>query len=379
MNDRFNNYMRNFTRCISIFSRIRSFTFIMLIVITLYSIFFLNNEIFAQITSFESSNDTTDFQDKYNTTNKATQYSFEAANEAIPTNTTKAIEYYDKGISIDPDWATLYLNKAYAFYKQGDLKNALEQIEKSISLDPDWAVPWMDKGNIFFKQNNFTNAISFYEKAISLDPKWPAPYINKAITLSTLGNFSGATEFYDLALNHLGDLDAQIKSLNKNNPSSLPYWINIWFDKGEALYKLEQYNKALDIYDRLITLDPNWANPWNSKGWTLFKMGMNQEAIDAFDQATKLDGTWAKPWNSKGWIQYKLGKFDDAIFSFDKAIALEPKWDKPWFNKGKVYYDLGKFEEAKEFLQHAQSLNPKESKSNQLIELINKKTTSMTP
>ena len=105
----------------------------------------------------------------------------------------------------------------------------------------------MDKGNIFFKQKNFTNAIAFYNKAISLDPNWPAPYLNKGNTLFKLGNYSGAIESYDKAISLLGNLDEQIKSLDKTQILLLPYWINVWLDKGEALYKLERFDESLAV------------------------------------------------------------------------------------------------------------------------------------
>ncbi|HET9773493.1 MAG TPA: tetratricopeptide repeat protein [Nitrososphaeraceae archaeon] len=351
-----------------------SFFLIILTVFLFSTVYFSNNESYAQITSFISDSDaTTKIKDKSNTTNQEAKSSFEAANKLLLSNPIKAIELYNKAISLDPNWAAPYLNKGNAISKQGNSKGAHEQFDKAISLDPNWAAPLMDKGNILFKQKNFTNAIELYNKAISLDPNWAAPYLNKGNTLFKLGNYSGAIESYDKAISLLGNLDEQIKSLDKTQISLLPYWINVWLDKGEALYKLERFDESLAVYDKLISLDPKWANPWNSKGWALHKLDKNNEAVAAFDEAIKLDPTWSKPWNSKGWVLYKLAKFEEALSAFDKAISLEPKWDKPWFNKGKVYYDLDKFPEAKQFLEHALSLNPKDPKTPQLIETINTK------
>lgn len=285
-----------------------SFLLIILTIFLFSTVYFSNNESYAQITSFISDSDaTTKVKDKSNTTSQEAKSSFEAANKLLLSNPIKAIELYNKAISLDPNWA--------------------------------------------------------------------APYLNKGNTLFKLGNYSGAIESYDKAISLLGNLDEQIKSLDKTQISLLPYWINVWLDKGEALYKLERFDESLAVYDKLISLDPKWANPWNSKGWALHKLDKNNEAVAAFDEAIKLDPTWSKPWNSKGWVLYKLAKFEEALSAFDKAISLEPKWDKPWFNKGKVYYDLDKFPEAKQFLEHALSLNPKDPKTPQLIETINTKMT----
>ena len=218
------------------------------------------------------------------------------------------------------------------------------------------AILSFEQVNKFFNTKDYAQSIEYYKNEIIFDPKWAAPLIKEGNTYYELGNYTLAIQSYDKAFAILGNLDEQVKSLNKDVDSK-PYWLNIWFDKGEALVKLKKFDDAISLYDKLISLDPTWANPWNSKGWALQNQGKIDEAISAFDKATKLNPTWAKPWNSKGWTLYKVGKFEEALASFDKAISLEPKWDKPWFNKGKIFYDLGKYTDAKQFLEHALSLN----------------------
>jgi tetratricopeptide (TPR) repeat protein len=228
-----------------------------------------------------------------------------------------------------------------------------------------------EQGNKFFNTKDYAQSIESYKNAIIFDPKWAAPLIKEGNAYHELGNYTLAIESYDKAFAILGNLDEQVKFLNKDVDSK-PYWLNIWFDKGEALVKLKKFDDAISLYDKLISLDPTWANPWNSKGWALQNQGKIDEAISAFDKATKLNPTWAKPWNSKGWTLYKVGKLEEALASFDKAISLESKWDKPWFNKGKIFYDLGKYTDAKQFLEHALSLNS-DPKASALIETINTK------
>ena len=249
--------------------------------------------------------------------------------------------------------------------------NNTEITEKSLDSKNRDALLSYEQGNKFFNAKDFTRAILSYKNATTFDPSWAAPLIKEGEAYYELGNYTLAITSYDKAFVNLGNLDEQVKSLNKYADVK-PYWQNIWFDKGESLVKLKKFEDAIMLYDKLISLDPTWANPWNSKGWALQNQGKSEEAVAAFDKATKLNPTWAKPWNSKGWTLYKIGKFDDAVIALDKAISLEPKWDKPWFNKGKIFYDLGKYTEAKQFLEHALSLN-NDPKTSALIELLNSK------
>ena len=249
--------------------------------------------------------------------------------------------------------------------------NGNQTTEISIGSTNKDAILSYEQGNKFFNAKDYDQYIISYKNATKLDPKWAAPLIKEGNAYYELGNYTLSIESYDKAFAILGNIDEQVKSLNKDTESK-PYWQNIWFDKGEALVKLKNFDDAISLYDKLISLDPTWANPWNSKGWALQNQGKSDEAVSAFDKATKLNPTWAKPWNSKGWALYKLGKFEEALTSFDKAISLEPKWDKPWFNKGKIFYDLGKYTDAKQFLEQALSLN-QDPKTSALIETINTK------
>ncbi len=249
--------------------------------------------------------------------------------------------------------------------------NNSQPTEESMGSTNRDAILSYEQGNKFFNAKDYAQAITSYKNAITFDQKWAAPLIKEGNAYYELGDYTLAIESYDKAFVILGNIDEKLKSLNKNT-SLKPYWLNIWFDKGEALVKLKKFDEAISLYDKLISLDQTWANPWNSKGWALQNQGKSEEAVSAFDKATKLNPSWAKPWNSKGWALYKTGKFEEALTSFDKAISLEPKWDKPWFNKGKILYDLGQYPDAKQFLEQALSLNS-DPKTSALIETVNAK------
>ena len=251
------------------------------------------------------------------------------------------------------------------------LSNNNQQTQESLGSTSRDAILSYEQGNKFLNAKNYDEAITSYKNAIKFDPNWAAPLIKQGNAFFELANYTTAIELYDKAFTILGNLDEKVKSVDKNNGPK-PYWLDIWFDKGEALTNLKKFDDAIALYNKLISLDPNWANPWNSIGWALQKQGKNDEAVTAFDKATKLKPTWAKPWNSKGWALYKIGKFEEALFSFDKAIALEPKWDKPWFNKGKILYQLENYPDAKQFVEHALSLKA-DPKTSALLESINAK------
>src|SRR5215207_3333381 len=217
------------------------------------------------------------------------------------------------------------------------LSNNSQQTQESLGSTSRDAILSYEQGNKFLNAKNYDEAITSYKNAIKFDPNWAAPLIKQGNAFFELANYTTAIELYDKAFTILGNLDEKVKSVDKNNGPK-PYWLDIWFDKGEALTNLKKFDDAIALYNKLISLDPNWANPWNSIGWALQKQGKNDEAVTAFD----------------------------------KAIALEPKWDKPWFNKGKILYQLENYPDAKQFVEHALSLKA-DPKTSALLESINAK------
>src|SRR5215207_1263877 len=234
----------------------------------------------------------------------------------------------------DNDYSFAQVNAS----SSSSLSNNSQQTQESLgSTNRGDAILSYEQGNKFLKAKNYDQAITSYKNAIIFDPNWAAPLIKQGNAFFELANYTTAIELYDKAFAILGNLDEKVKSVDKNNGPK-PYWLDIWFDKGEALTNLKKFDDAIALYNKLISLDPNWANPWNSIGWAL----------------------------------YKIGKLEEALFSFDKAIALEPKWDKPWFNKGKILYQLENYPDAKQFVEHALSLKA-DPKTSALLESINAK------
>ncbi len=76
----------------------------------------------------------------------------------------------------------------------------------------------------------------------------------------------------------------------------------LWLEKGNALYKSGQYQKALEMYDYAIRIDQQYSKAWNNRSLVLKKMGREKEASDSRERYLVLQnaGSGKSP-SSPGW------------------------------------------------------------------------------
>lgn len=81
----------------------------------------------------------------------------------------KAIECYDKGLELEPNNAILLSNKAAAFIKSGEIKEAIQSAALSTKADPTWAKAWNRLGSALLLDNQFDKSRLALQKSLQLD------------------------------------------------------------------------------------------------------------------------------------------------------------------------------------------------------------------
>ncbi len=79
-----------------------------------------------------------------------------------------SLEYFDKAISLKPDFAFAYSNRGYAKLMLGDIKAAFKDVNRSLDLDNTNAYAYKNLGLIHLKDGNKKAACENFHKALSL-------------------------------------------------------------------------------------------------------------------------------------------------------------------------------------------------------------------
>lgn len=96
------------------------------------------------------------------------------------------------------------------------------------------------------------------------------------------------------------------------------------FSLANYLLGNEEYQKAVSLYDAINKDYPTWSCPWRHKGEALYKMKDFQAASEALSQAiaTNENHYDAYIWMAKA--QKELGLYREALTNLEKAMTLDP-------------------------------------------------------
>jgi len=80
----------------------------------------------------------------------------------------------------------------------------------------------------------------------------------------------------------------------------------VMVNKGLFLTELENYQKSLECYDKVLELDPVYVDAWNNKGKVLYELSRFDEALECYDEVLRLDSNYKLAWDGKAVTLFKL-------------------------------------------------------------------------
>jgi tetratricopeptide (TPR) repeat protein len=160
----------------------------------------------------------------------------------------------------------------------------------------DHAIAQNIKGIRLTEKGDFLSAITLFDEIIAEAPALSGVLFNRAEAKRSLGDLDGAEIDLNLALTISPDEPDYLHAL------------------GMVAYEKDDFDAALQWYEKALAQNPNHGTVWNDKGI----------------------------------IAFRRGNYAEARRSFEKAVLLEPDSYDAWFNLADTYDELGlKRERAK--------------------------------
>lgn len=129
-------------------------------------------------------------------------------------------------------------------------------------------------------------------------------------------------------------------------------------DQALALHKQGQLQQAHSIYLNILDIQANHANALNLLGVIAIQTNNHERAVELIDRAIAIDPDIAKYYGNRGNALKELKQLEAALASCDKAIAINPDYVEAYSNRGLVLQERRQLDAAVASYDKAIAINP---------------------
>lgn len=249
------------------------------------------------------------------------------------------IQLIKKSLEANPYQPDVLNNYAVALLNTNQSKEALEVINKAIQLKPDYIDAYYHQGLIYKSLGLYDDALNAYKITIKFAPSHENAILNSAALYIQLEKYNEAISI--------------LSSVKLAQPSS-GYFYNL----GLAHLKLEHFTEADQLFNYVVSQDPNYGEAWNNLGLALKGLDRFEDALHCIEKAILLNNQYAEAYDNKGLVLIQLERFDEALAQFQIALRLKPDDHEIYNNVGIAFKELRQFDEALKNFNHALELMP---------------------
>jgi predicted O-linked N-acetylglucosamine transferase (SPINDLY family) len=116
--------------------------------------------------------------------------------------------------------------------------------------------------------------------------------------------------------------------------------------KGLACHQAGEYEKAAEVYEKVLAHDPQQADALHLLGLLALEAGHLKRAGSLIARAIAADHSQPSFYNNLGNVLLQKNEISHAIFNFQQAIELKPDYAVAHYNLGNAMQQSGKFNEA---------------------------------
>jgi tetratricopeptide (TPR) repeat protein len=132
----------------------------------------------------------------------------------------------------------------------------------------------------------------------------------------------------------------------------------LYYRGNFALYALGESDKAIDLYQRALKIDPDFVLARYDLAVAYRGLGEVEKAITEYEKVLKINPRFPEALSNLGGQYFRQGNVDKAVTHFRRAIEVYPNFIQALSNLGAVLNKHGKSNEALTHLKKALSLDP---------------------
>ena len=130
------------------------------------------------------------------------------------------------------------------------------------------------------------------------------------------------------------------------------------FQQARALHQQGQLSRASAIYQEILKVQPRHLDTIQSLAMIAGQAREFNRAVELLNRAIQLDPGNAATYCNRGLALQELGQLEPALLSYDRAIALKPGYAVAYFNRGNALRQVGRWDAALADYDQAIAANP---------------------
>jgi len=287
---------------------------------------------------------------------------------------TKSESILDKLISLDPENPDLYNQRALSYLDQNMINDALSDINMALQLDSTRSDYFVTLSSIYLAMGKISNCILSLDVAEELDPENKDAILKRAevyliireykVTFEQIQILLAMDEFNPkayfirgLALLETGDTAMAVRSLMTAVEQDQQYY-EAYMQLG-YLYASLGDPLAEGYYNNAINTEPNNPDPYYFLGIYYQEQENIDKAVRIYDQLLSLDSVYIDAWYNLGYLNLVyISDYEKAVQYFTHAIELNPDYTEAYYNRGYSNELSGDFTLARKDYLKATEITP---------------------
>ena len=304
-------------------------------------------------------------------------------------NDSTALAYYDEALDIAPDYAPALLGKAETLRMTRKYGEYFEVLDDFVSNPSDVARAKTDYLSAVIKRSDPKFIRTFMPQLDGIIEKTLQTHPSDSSVLNLAGLYYYSTDRKDEA-------KSRFRQNSESHPSSLSaaasyveflMYAEQWKELSEegqkayerfpqetaflemasmGHYNLEEYDKVLEICDRVLEVAPSDSSKtlraWSTKGDIYHQLGSPKKSYKAYEKALKINPDYVYVLNNYAYYLSMEGRsLKKALAMSRKTIEAEPDNATYLDTFGWILFLMGRPEDAKPHFKHAMLYGGKDS------------------
>jgi predicted O-linked N-acetylglucosamine transferase (SPINDLY family) len=244
-----------------------------------------------------------------------------------------AINYANRAVSANPNFAQARLARSVILYKLGKFEEALAEVEQALVFQPDLPGAQAHKDTVLVASKSGGAPAS-----VSSAPT--SPKNQKALQLQAEGKLDEAEKIFLEVV------------------ASTPEDFVALYSLGVIASRRGDAEQACVWLSRAVQADPGNAIAHYAMATALQGMAMYEQALDAFDRALQIDPNYIEAYNNKATLYHSMSRHLDALQTLEAGLAVAPQDHKLLNNKGYILTEFKQNAVAANVFQQLLNLNP---------------------